>query len=209
MQQRDPGLGQRDTRGVEKLAGLAVGKAQISRADLGQLAGQAQLVQAQPHIVTRGHYRVHVRGKVGQQPGELSGGFWRGQLVEIIHNQRDAAVSVGELREHPVDHRRCVEVRRPCRRFRAAVCTGGVTDRAEQGQPELLGVVLAALHLHEGEPARLPGRQAQTRSSDVFPLPAGAEMTVTFLAAARSRAATRSPRSISRGAARATVKLAF
>ena len=84
--------------------------------------------------------------------------------MEIINHQRDAAVSVGELRQHPVGHRRCVEVRRRWRRFRAAVCTGGVTDRVEQGQPELLGVVLVALHLHEGEPVRLarpagPGAQ--------------------------------------------------
>jgi hypothetical protein len=64
-------------------------------------------------------------------------------------------------------------------------------------QPELLGVVLAALRLHEGELARL----AHARSSDVFPLPAGAEMIVTFRAAARSRAATRSPLPISRGVA--------
>jgi hypothetical protein len=39
-----------------------------------------------------------------------------------------------------------------------------VTDRVEQGQPELLGVALVALHLHEGEPVRLarpagPGAQ--------------------------------------------------
>ena len=46
VQQRRPGLGQRDTRGVEQLAGLALGKAQVRRADLGQLAGQAQLMQA-------------------------------------------------------------------------------------------------------------------------------------------------------------------
>ena len=49
-----------------------------------------------------------------------------------------------------------------------------------------------------------PGRPAQARSSDVFPLPAGAETIVTFLAAARSRAARRSPRSMSRRVARAT-----
>ena len=75
--------------------------------------------------------------------------------MQIINHQRDAAVSVGELRQHPVDHRRPVEVGCRCRQFRAAVCTGGVTDPVEQGQPELLGVVLIALHLHEGEPARL------------------------------------------------------
>ena len=37
---------------------------------------------------------------------------------------------------------------RPARRI--------VTDRVEQGQPELLGVVLVASHLHEGEPVLLP-----------------------------------------------------
>ncbi len=77
------------------------------------------------------------------------------QLVEIINNQRDAAVSIGELRQYPVDHRRCVEVRCRCWQFRAAASTGGMTDRIEQGQPELLGVVLVALHLHQSEPPRL------------------------------------------------------
>jgi len=46
------------------------------------------------------------------------------------------------------------------------VCTGGVTDRPQQSQPELLGIVLAALHLHQGEPARLArtaGPRAQQR----------------------------------------------
>ena len=46
VQQRRPGLGQRDARGVEQLAGFALGEAQVGRADLGQLAGQAQLMQA-------------------------------------------------------------------------------------------------------------------------------------------------------------------
>ena len=61
------------------------------------------------------------------------------------------------------------------------LCTGGVTDRVEQGQPELLGVLLVALHLHDGEPARLartagPGAQqrrlpAAGRSRDDRHLP--------------------------------------
>ena len=112
-------------------------------------------MQPQPQIVTGGQDRVRVRGKADQQPGELRECGWRGQLVEIINNQRDVAGGVGELRQHPVDHRRCVEAGCRCWQFLAAGCTGGVTDRAEQGQPELLGVALAALHLHEGEPARL------------------------------------------------------
>jgi hypothetical protein len=41
-----------------------------------------------------------------------------------------------------------------------------MTDRVEQGQPELLGIVLVALHLQHGELARLPrtaGPRAQQR----------------------------------------------
>jgi hypothetical protein len=76
--------------------------------------------------------------------------------MQIINNQRDVATSIGELRQHPVDHRRCIEVRCRCWRFRAAGWGAGLTDRVEQGKPELLGVVLVALHLHDGEPVRLP-----------------------------------------------------
>ena len=50
--------------------------------------------------------------------------------------------------------------------FRAAGGAGGVADRAEQGQPELLSVALVALHLHDGEPVRLTrtvGPRAQQR----------------------------------------------
>ena len=140
-------------------------------------------------------------GKVRQQPGELSERLWRIQLVEIINHHRDLGVGVGELRQHPVERRRCIEVRRRRRRFRAAGRWRSVADRVEQGQPELLGVVLVALHLQHGKPTPLARRSAHARSSQVFPLPAGAEMIVTFRADARSRAASRSPRSISQGVA--------
>jgi hypothetical protein len=121
-------------------------------------------MQAQPQVATRGQDRMRIRGKVRQQPGEQGEGLRRVQLVEIINNQCDAVASTGEFRAHPVDHRRCVEVGRRCWRF----CTAGrgrsVTDRAEQGQPELLGILLIALHLHGGEPVPLtptagPGAQ--------------------------------------------------
>ena len=55
-------------------------------------------MQAQPQIVTRGQQRMRVRRKVGQQPGELTEGLRRIQLVQIIYHQRDVAASVGELR---------------------------------------------------------------------------------------------------------------
>src|SRR5215211_6796702 len=62
-------------------------------------------------------------------------------------------------------------------------------------------VMLAWPHQHEGDPAALPRRPAHARSSEGLPLPAGAEMIVTFFSAAWSSAATRSWRSISPGRA--------
>jgi len=53
-----------------------------------------------------------------QQPGEQGEGLRRVQLVEIINNQCDAVASTAEFREHPVDHRGCVEVGCRCWRFR-------------------------------------------------------------------------------------------
>ena len=101
--------------------------------------------------------------------------------MEIINNQCDAAASIGELRQHPVDHRRRIEVGCRCWRFRAAGRSRSVADGVEQGKPELLGVLLAALHLQHGEPARLtrtfgPGAQqrrlpAAGRSRDDRHLP--------------------------------------
>jgi hypothetical protein len=101
--------------------------------------------------------------------------------VQIINHQCDAAVSAGEFREHPVDHRPPIEV--GCRRrwFRTAGRPGRSTNRAEQGQPKLLGILLIALHLHEGKPVPLtrtvgPGAQqrrlpaAGRRRDDRHPL---------------------------------------
>ena len=76
------------------------------------------------------------------------------QLVEIINSQRHAIMSVSELREHLVNQGVLIEIGRCGWQFRTAVCTGGVTNRVEQGQPELLGVVLVSPHLDEGKPMR-------------------------------------------------------
>jgi len=98
VQQRGAGLGQRDTRGIEQLAGFALGEAQIRRADLGQLARQAQLMQVQREIATGGQNRLHVAGQVRQQPGELGERVRRVQLVQIVDDQVEAAALPGELR---------------------------------------------------------------------------------------------------------------
>jgi hypothetical protein len=73
---------------------------------------------------------------------------------------------VFQLRYHPVDHRTPVELECRCGRFRAAGCTRSTTDRAEQGQPELLGILLIALDLKDSKPmllTRTVGPGAQQR----------------------------------------------
>ena len=154
MQQLRPGLRERNARGGQKLAGLTSGELKICPADLGQLACQAQLMEAQRQIVACRQYRVHAVGKVRQQPGELAEGLRRVQLVEIIDHHHDVAASISELGEHPGDHRRRIEIW--CRRRRrAAGRAADMTDRVEEGQPEFLGVVLVAPHLHDSEPVQL------------------------------------------------------
>jgi hypothetical protein len=86
--------------------------------------------------------------------------------VQIINHHCDAVASIREFGEHPVNHRLPVEL--GCRgwRFRAAGCPRSITDRAEQGQPEQLGILLIALHLHDSKPVpltRLVGPSAQQR----------------------------------------------
>jgi hypothetical protein len=97
VQQRRPGLGQRDTRGFEELAGLPLGEPQVRGADLGQLVRQPQLMQAQPEIAAGRHDGVRLGREVRQQAGKLSERLRRGQLVGIVDNQDDATMVPGEF----------------------------------------------------------------------------------------------------------------
>jgi len=97
VQQRRPRSGQRDARGFEQLTGLLLGETQVSRADLGELARQAQLVQAQPEIAAGLHDGVRLRRKAGHQAPELGERLCRGQLVGIVDHEDDATTVLGEL----------------------------------------------------------------------------------------------------------------
>ena len=155
MQQRFSALGQGDPRGSQQRAGLSLGKPQLHRPDLGQLTGQPQLMQPQRQIVARGQHRVHLRRKVGQQPGQLCRRLRRAQLVQVIDDQRDAVGGIGQLREHPAGYRRGIGPGCGGRRFRVVGRADGMAYRVEQGQPEELRVVLAGRHLNDGQSTRL------------------------------------------------------
>ena len=170
------------------------GETQVCRADLGQLAGEAKLVQPQGQITPRREDRVHMLGELLQQPGQLRERFRRGQLVQIIDDQEGAVVMLGELRQNSLADGRFIEVGCRGQLFALAGRARRLPDGAEDGEPELLGVLLIAPHLDDRQPVRLtrticPGPQQRSLAAAC-----GAEISVTFAAVARSRDARSSPR---------------
>jgi hypothetical protein len=97
------------------------------------------------------------------------------QLVQVIDDQDEGTGGRRELGQHPVDHGLAVELGRRGQGLGAA---GRGPDRAQQRELEELRAALARPYGHEGDPVVL-ARPAHACSSDVFPLPAGAEMIVT------------------------------
>ena len=81
---------------------------------------------------------MYVRGELLQQPRQLREPFQRGQLVQIIDDQKGAVAVLGELRENPVGDR--PRAKAGCRGQLLAFAGRAVRlpDGAEDGQPELL-----------------------------------------------------------------------
>ena len=95
-----------------------------------------------------------MRGQILQQPCQLRERFRRGQLVQIIDDQKSAVTLLSELRSHSVEDRPLVEA--GCRGQLLAIGRRavGLPDGAQDGHPELLGVLLLALHLDGRPPIR-------------------------------------------------------
>src|SRR5690242_13016861 len=94
-------------------------------------------------------------GKLLQQPGQLRERLRRCQLMEIIDDQDDTVAVLSELRAHSVDNGLLVEIGCRCQLPASAGRAGGPSDGPEDGEPELLGVLLVALHLHDCQSVRL------------------------------------------------------
>src|SRR5882724_8237576 len=62
---------------------------------------------------------------------------------------------LSELRANPVDDRAWVEAGCRCQLLALAGRAVGLPDGAEDGEPELLGILLVALHLDDCPPVRL------------------------------------------------------
>ena len=103
--------------------------------------------------------------------------------MEIVYDQHHASGRFREFRYDCVDHHVAVEIRRS--RLPSGIRAGvRLTDRVQDGEPKLLSILLVAGHRYEGDPAILAHAVHHARNSEVFPLPGGAEMTVTFLSVA-------------------------
>ena len=61
----------------------------------------------------------------------------------------------GEFRQNSFADGRFVEVWCRCQLFASALGAGSLPDGAEDGKPELLGILLVAPHLHSREPVAL------------------------------------------------------
>jgi len=118
----------------------ALSKTQVCRANLGQLAGETELVQPEGQITPRREDRVHMLGELLQQPGQLRQRLRRGQLVQIIDDQEGAIAMVGELRQNSLANGRFIEVGCPRQLFAVAGRDRALPEGVEDGKPELLGV---------------------------------------------------------------------
>ena len=89
-----------------------------------------------------------------QQTLELGEGVGGAQLVEIVNHQHDGSGRFGQFRYDRVDDYIAIKIGRSHRR---SGISDGIrsTDRLQDGEPELLSVLLVAGHRHEGDPAIL------------------------------------------------------
>ena len=192
-------IGKGDSGDVEQLAGLPLGVAQIRRPDLGELARQAQPMQVQPQVTTGGHTACALAGRFVSRRvswARASGQFssCRSSITRTM--SPSASASSASTRSTTA------------RPLKAGVAAGGsavlaasVTRRTELSRPSQNCWASRSSRFTATTAGRWrrPDRSAQADNSEVFPLPAGAEMIVTFRVTARSNAATRSARSISPG----------
>jgi hypothetical protein len=150
-------LRQRDPRCVEQLACLLQREPQVGGPDLGQLAREAQAMQAEMGIVARREHDVERRRQAGQQQLELGERVGRAQLVQVVDHEHDALVKRGQIGDQALDHRAAVELRRGCGLLDRRVAVHCGPQRLDHRAPEALCVFLSTLDRSPGDaPSKLP-----------------------------------------------------
>ena len=77
--------------------------------------------------------------------------------MQIIDDQERTFAVLSELGQHPVAGGCFVEVRCRCQLLPVSRCTGCLPDCGKNSKPELLRVLLVALHLDDCQPVALAG----------------------------------------------------
>src|SRR5690348_11611356 len=78
------------------------------------------------------------------------------QLVKIVYDQHNDSVCFGQFRYDRVDHRVAVKIGRG--HLPSGISDGvRLTDGVQNGEPELLSILLVTGHRHKGDPAIFAG----------------------------------------------------
>ena len=138
----------------QQFACLANTEAQIAGSKLGDLAGQPELVQFDRWIAARRQHDVRRFRQRAEQMLELGAGVSGTQLVEIVDHQHDDSGRFGQFRYDRVDNHVAVKIGRGG--LPSGISDGVRSpDRLQDGEPELLRILLVAGHRHVGDPAVL------------------------------------------------------
>ena len=166
IQQLEGWAGQLYPGRFEQRPRLLAGKAQVGRADLGELPRQPQPVQTQPQIVAGGEHEPQPGGSAHHQQLQLAQRLLRAQLVQVIDHQPDPVLQRGQIGQQSFDDHPAVQIR--CRHQGPHQLRPGgrFPQRAEYGKPEPLRVTFLALHWYpRGESGQVrlgdPGSQQE------------------------------------------------
>jgi hypothetical protein len=150
-QQRQGRVSQPHPRGRQQLPRLGHAEPQIVRADLGQLAGQPQPVQPQPHVVPGSQHEPQLRRGPQHQQLQLPTRLVRAQLVHVVDHQPDPVPQLDQVLQQPLDDRPPVQIRRRRQLPDQRRPGRSLAQRAQHRQPEPLRVPL-----HPARPAPMP-----------------------------------------------------
>ena len=129
------GVGQRHPGRIQHRPRLGPAEPQIIGADLGELPGQAQPVQAQPEV-TAGNQDEPQGGRgAHDQQLQLAQRLGRAQLVQVVDHQPDLLFQRGEVLQQPLDRRPAIQVGRGRQPAHQRGPGSRVAQRADHGDP--------------------------------------------------------------------------
>ena len=140
-------------------------------------AGQPQAMQSQPRRPAREQHDAQVRGRIGQEALERRQRVVRLQLVQIVDDQQGRLVDPLQRPQQPLDQRFAARLASPLTgpASPSAIPSSASITEAQKRCPSRSS---CATVVHAVRCAR-PASATQERSSQVFPLPAGADTIVT------------------------------